>query len=407
MACSVPNGNVAGMNSLTDQALGKGDLTTDVWGVQKVSLPYSLFHGMWTFDIPETMWFMYENGTQVYSSTRIASTGGVAKVSADATVTTARLESRECPRYQPNRGHLFSTAGWFPNKTADGVRDFGLFTNENGVFFRLKADGKLYAVRRSGGVEVYEEEINTSVLTGFNVEKSNIYDIQFQWRSAGNYNFYIGDPAAGVSKLVHQIALLGTLTAASVENPALPVAYKATRTTQDVSMYIGCADVTSENGRDNVLQYASAYSENVAINGSNVPAIAIKSPLLINSKTNTRQIMLARISFTCSKKAVFKVWTTRDPTALTGATFQNINNGSFTETDSPDTATGAVRATASDPTKMRFVIAVPVEAAVTRLVDNPNPDKIAFNVVRGDYIVVTCTASTALADVVVEWGEYI
>ena len=46
--------------------LGTGDLTEDAWGVQKVSLPYSLFHGMFSFDIPAKMWFMYDGGTQVY-----------------------------------------------------------------------------------------------------------------------------------------------------------------------------------------------------------------------------------------------------------------------------------------------------------------------------------------------------
>jgi len=54
--------------------LGTGDLTEDAWGVQKMSLPYSVMHGMWTFDIPASIFFMYENGTQVYTSTNIVST---------------------------------------------------------------------------------------------------------------------------------------------------------------------------------------------------------------------------------------------------------------------------------------------------------------------------------------------
>ena len=62
---------------LCNQSLGVGDLTTDAWGVQKVSLPRSLFHGMFTFDVPQTKWMMYENGTQVYSSTNIVSDTGV------------------------------------------------------------------------------------------------------------------------------------------------------------------------------------------------------------------------------------------------------------------------------------------------------------------------------------------
>lgn len=29
-----------------------GELTSDAWGIPKVSLPHSLFHGLFTFDIP-------------------------------------------------------------------------------------------------------------------------------------------------------------------------------------------------------------------------------------------------------------------------------------------------------------------------------------------------------------------
>lgn len=392
------------------ELLGKGDLVSDAWGVQKMSLPYSLFHGMWTYSIPSSMWFMYENGTQVYTSTSIISTGGVAQLTADATNTMVLLESRECPRYQPNRGHLFSMAGWFPSKTADGVRDFGLFTAENGVFFRLKSDGNLYAVLRSGAVETKEELIDTSALTGFDVEKNNIYDIQFQWRSAGDYNFFIGDPATGTSKLVHQIKNLGTLISASIENPALPIAFKATRITADVEMNIGCADVTSENGSVEVHQYESAFAESVSVSGTDYPVMSLYSPLQESGQTNTRTVQLARITVTCDKKATFKVWATRDPAALTGETFAGISNngGTLLETDSPDSAVGAVRATAVTTSLLSIITAVPVQASERTSVENPLERKIVFPIVRGDYLVVTCTPSGAAnAECVIEWGEQI
>lgn len=391
---------------LCNQTLGSGDLTADAWGIQKVSYPYSLFHGMWTFDIPAAMWFMYETGVQVYTSTNIVSTGGVAKLSTTGK-TTVTMESRESPRYQPNRGHLFSTAGWFPNKTAAAVRDFGLFTAENGVFFRLKSDGLLYAVLKSNGTETYESVINTSGLTGLDVEKSNIYDIQFQWRSAGNYKFYIGDPATGTSKLVHTIDNLGKLTSASLQDPALPIAFKATNAGSDAELYIGCADVTSENGTGGVYQYESSFIEGRAVNGTNAPVIVIYNPLQISSKTNTRGLQLARISVICSKKATFKVWAGRDPSAITGATFQALGNGSFVQTDSPSKVAGAVSATAVNTALLRNITSIPVEAAVPREVDNPLRERITFPIVRGDYLVITCTASTAVADCVIEWGESI
>jgi hypothetical protein len=386
---------------------GAGELTVDAWGVSKISAPYSLFHGMWTYDIPNNMWFTYHNGLQVYDSTLITSAGGAAKVTTGGATTVALLESRECPRYQPNRGHLYSTALWAPDKTADGVRDFGLFTSLNGVFFRLKGDGLLYAVVVSNGVEMYSQPIDTSRITGFDVEKNNIYDIQFQWRGAGNYLFFIGDPESGVSRFVHKIEYLGTLTRLTLENPALPMSYRCTKVTEDVELNIGCVDVTSENGQRDSGQYASAYTGATSANGTNIPVIAMRSPLTILGKVNTRDIELGRITVTCDKKATFKVWTFRDPAAIIGATFASMGHGSFVESDSPFSAIGAVRATSVNTALMRPLLSIPVQAGVTREQDNPLLLTAPFKIVRGDYLVVTCTASVGSCDVVIEWAELI
>jgi stage V sporulation protein SpoVS len=383
--------------SVADQTLGVGDLTADAWGVQKMSLPYSLFHGMWTFDIPASMWFMYENGVQVYTSTNIVSTGGAAVLTTSAAKSELILEGRVAPRYQPNRGHLYSTALWCPNKTNDGVREWGLETTENCICFKLKADGKLYAELRSGGASTYEAEIDTSGIAGFDVQKGNVYDIQYQWRGVGNYKFFIN------LQLVHTIANLGTLTALSVENPALPISYRATRTTQDVSIHIGCADITSENGSDNDVQPSVAYA-NISRNGTDVPVISIYNPLQIDGKTNTRTIYPNRVTFSCDKKAVFKVWRHRDPALLTGETFAAIGNGSYVQTDSPDTVAGAVAATAGTVTGMKLIDVVNVQALGAGASQIPTTFS-NISMVRGDYLTITVTTASGLCDVVVSWGE--
>jgi hypothetical protein len=383
--------------SMDGQTLGVGDITADAWGVQKMSLPYSLFHGMWTFDIPASMWFMYENGTQVYTSTAIVSAGGAAVLTTSAAKAALILEGRVAPRYQPNRGHLFSTALWCPNKTNDGVREWGLETTENCVCFKLKADGKLYAELRSGGASTYEAEIDTSGIAGFDVQKGNVYDIQYQWRGVGNYKFFIN------LQLVHTIANLGTLTALSMENPALPISYRATRTTQDVSIHIGCADITSENGSDNDVQPSAAYA-NISRNGTDVPVISIYNPLQIDGKTNTRTIYPNRVTFSCDKKAVFKVWRHRNPALLTGETFVAIGNGSYVQTDSPDTVVGAVAATSGTVTGMKLIDVVNVQALGAGASQIPTTFS-NISMVRGDYLTITVTAATGLCDVVVSWGE--
>ena len=374
--------------------LGIGDITTDAWGIQKMSLPHSVYHGLFTFDVPPSQWFMYHGTTQVYTSTNIKSTRGAGEVTATAAVPVATLESKYTPRYQPNRGHLFSSALWCPAPDNDGIRDFGLSTVENGVYFRLTPNG-LYAVQKSGGVEARVSLIDTSVLPGFDISKGNVYDIQYQWRGVGDYFFFIN------LTLVHAFLNLGTLTELSMEDPALPVHFKATRTTQDVSMFVGCADITSENGSDDRLQYASVAAART-ITGTDTPLLVIHNPLQINGVTNTRMLELARITLTSDKKGIFKVWITRNPAAITGATLTARGNGSYVQTDA---SPGATPATSVNIALLNLVTAIPVQANVTRDTNNPFSTRIDFPVVRGDYLVVTLTATTATCEGVVEWGE--
>lgn len=392
--------------SMEGGTLGVGDLTADAWGVQKMSLPYSLFHGMFTFDIPAKMWFMYEGGTQVYTSTNIVSTDGAAVLTTSAGKTTLLLESRECPPYEPNRGVLFSTAVWCPSKTATGcVREWGVQTVGSGVFFRLKADGLLYAVLRSLGVETKEEVITTSGVSAFDIQKGNIYDIQYQWRGVGNYKFFINNV------LVHTFSNLGTLTALSMSNPALPIAFKVTTANAAVAncaIYVGCADITSENGKENTEQWGSAYAQAVATNGADKPVLVIHNPLLIGSMVNTRTIHLRTASFNNTKKCTFKIWRTRSAADITGETLVAGYGGkySYVQSDSTDMNVGAVRGTAVTVANLEFIRAVTVEAAVRTSIDL-SFDHLALNMVRGDYIVVTNDSVNGSSDVVFGWGEEI
>ena len=81
------------------------------------------------------------------------STDGLMVLSSGALNEKRQLRSFRHPRYQPNRGHLYSISAILPSADALGERSFGLFTSEAGIMFRLRA-GALYVVRRTtiGGV---------------------------------------------------------------------------------------------------------------------------------------------------------------------------------------------------------------------------------------------------------------
>jgi len=380
--------------------LGTGDLTEDAWGIQKVSFPYSLFESTFTFEIPQKSWFMYENGTQVYTSTAIVSTNGAAVLTTTAAKSALILESRKCPPYQANRGVLFSTALWCPSKTADGVREWGAQNADAGVFFRLKADGLLYAVQRSLTVETKEELITTTAVSGFDVQKGNIYDIQYQWRGVGNYKFFINNV------LVKTFNNLGTLTALSMSNPALPASFKATRTTADVAMHIGCVDMSSENGKKTNEEPGVALASTVSTTGANIPVLVIHNPLLIGTKVNTKTVHIHSIGFANTKKCTFKIWRTRSAGDITGETLVAGYNGlySYVQSDSTDMNAGAVRATAVTVANLELLDAWNAEAGVQNDYEFPN-DHVEVNMVRGDYLIVTNDSTAGVSDVAIRWGE--
>ena len=110
---------------------------------------------------------------------------------------------------------MYSSSIFLPNPTASAIRDFGIFTEDRGVFFRLKSDGNLYAVIRTTIDSVTTEDEQLIDISGIDVEKGNVYDIQFQWRGVGNYKFYIN------LQEVYRFNYLGTLTNISLFNPVL------------------------------------------------------------------------------------------------------------------------------------------------------------------------------------------
>jgi hypothetical protein len=379
--------------------VGVGDLIVDSWGVQKVSTPFSLFHGLWTFDVPPSMWLAYVDGAEV-SVAAAAASGAAASVDGalvlDSTgINSVEITSRRSPRYQPNRGHLYSTSCILPNPTADCTREFGLFTDDNGVFFRLKSDGYLYAVLRSGGVETFEERI--TLPAAVDLSKGNIFDIQFQWRGVGNYFFYVGNPTTGQLELTHTLNHLGKYDTLSIQNPALPTAFKVISGTEAGVLKSGCVDLTSEAGALDREQYGSAVGSCTA--STNTPIIAIRNPFQISGRLNTRDVRITQLTLSADKRTTVSMWLTRDPTAFTGASWTANNDGSLIEFD--DTAT------AVDTAKCKFVTQFVVEANVTLFASNPNPQTIDFFMSRGDYVLLLGSGSSSNITGVIAFGEEI
>lgn len=307
---------------------GQG-ISLDAWGRAKLVSDFSLIGAMFTNSIiPATTFKETINGVEQASFVNAISDSGKLILSAGATLNDVTvLDTYRSPRYEPNRGHLYSSSILLPSPTAAGERNFGMFTEENGAFFRLKSDGQLYACRRTtnnGGptTTTTEELIDLSVLgSSFDLSKGNIYDIQMQWRGVGNISFFIGNPTLGYSVKVHEMRILGTLTDLSIANPALPIAYECVNLGANVTIESGCADISSEGGNDANHVYGSipvpTLSGDISGSGYDVPVLIVRNKRTVNSLRNMRDVQALSLLAYCDVRSYVKVWVTRDDTAIT------------------------------------------------------------------------------------------
>jgi hypothetical protein len=305
--------------------VGSG-INLDAWGHQKVVHDYSLVHGMFTFEVPSAVWKESRNGIEdITGFTNATSVDGKLNLVAGATLGDLTvLDTFRHPRYEPNRGHTYSASVFLPDPTADGVRDFGMFTGESGVFFRLKSDGNLYACRTtttSGAGTVTFDDEPITIPFPIDLEKGNIYDIQMQWRGVGNIKFFIGNPATGLLEEVYSMDLLGNLEQLSVYNPAMPIAFRCENLGDNVAIESGCVDVSTEGGSNYDGTYGSlgtsTDSGSIAVSGIDTPVLVVHSKSSFSGRINTRDILnLTAIGY-ADQRCVFRIWLTRDGTAIT------------------------------------------------------------------------------------------
>lgn len=333
--------------------LGIGELVLNAWGITKVSSDFSILSGLFTNNIPKAKWNIFSNGVKVSSDINVISENGMLKISSAGTI--KRLQTRRNPRYQPNRGLIYSSSIIIDTPDNNANHDFGCGTIENAAFFRVR-NGDVYACIRykiNGTINTIEELISNTP-KGFDLTKGNIYDIQMQWRGVGNILFYIGDESTGASKMVHRMNFLNNLDRLSTTNPVLPLFFQVQNITENGTLRCGCVDLSSEGGYEDKGEYGSigmiTQSGSIAITGFNIPILVVNIKDLYNSNINTRDVLSLLASAYSDNRAVFRVWQTTDDTALTlnNQTWTDCGDGNmrFVRYDQPDVVTPMVLDTA-------------------------------------------------------------
>lgn len=299
--------------------ISKNDLGYDAWGRAKAVNDNSIFHGMFTRNIPVSTWYETIKDVVQQQPSNCSSLHGALEVTAGTNVGDyTYLRSYRHPRYEPNRGAIYSTAGWIKNPTAGMQREWGTFNKENGVFFRLTKNGLVGVIRTTDKNGTNDYEFQLTIPEGVDLTKGNVFDIQYQWRGVGNYKWFINLQEVGNTEY------LGTLEKLSISNPALPVAFRSQNLgelAENEEMWFGCVDVSSEGGKDNGKTYGSfGISSNTGeanFTGYNQPLIAVRSKETISGLLNTRDTLALLNSFYADEKCICRIWKTRDFTAIT------------------------------------------------------------------------------------------
>jgi hypothetical protein len=385
-------------------------LSFDAWHRPKRANDRSLFHSRFTFNIPDTNWVL---PTTTVGDATVGSVNGALKMtSGTSDGDYSFLTSRRHPAYQPNRGHLYSTALILPDPEAVGfTRRWGLYfeddTEQSGVLFELR-DGVLYGktITTYDGVK---KEVETAIdYTGLALDGGALFDIQFQWRGVGDYFFFINQ------KLVLTIRNLGTIDSdnkVSVINPSVPARFECKNTggTGTVELISGCVDISSEGGARPITrpQFLDAPPY-LAVAALSYPILIAYVPYTFYGQHNTRDVQVLAASMGMDAQGFFKVILTRDISIFGALTLGDINGEDDFSWISPDQScikyyTGAAALDLSDPTKYHIAggMFIPKSGDDARLSKGDLGDPELF-MTHGDYLI--CMSEKASAGTSVSYG---
>ena len=385
------------MSLLREVDINKDDLGIDARGKNKFSEDYSVIHGLWVVDVSDVIWIEYYNGTE-QAKTNATSVDGELNLASNTG--TAEVGSRRHPRYQPNRGLLYSTAVGLPVKAALAQRDFGTFNDQFGLFFRLKS-GVLYACIRNTTTALVttetEEAIDTSLIPGtVDFENGNIYSIR--WCGISDIDFYIADPETDLNVLVHTMDLLGKEPSIGIGNPALPIRYLSKNLGDDAVLKSSGVDISIEGGEKEIRQRGVLVSEEITLTTSELPILLLHIPdTTTNGWINTRDLAMRRIRGYADENTLIRVYYSRDSTAFTGTT--------YTLTDTQGTQEYAIDTSIVWNGTGRQVNEDRIPALGSITLDNPDEVYGEFFLTHGDHFLVTLQAkNNSLGGVNMEWG---
>lgn len=440
----------------------------DSWGLQKMSQDFRLWRDTFCHGVSSKVWNVKSlNGL----ATAKLGSGVFSSGSTSGDYYTAF--SRKHPRYQPNSGILFSTAGSIPLPTlVGGIRRFGISTIENGYFFELSEDGNFYTVVRQSDFEnilatqdqttfSYEYDILSSstiyvrvkyagtilwqditsdiasidvttnevtmttaldaddevcivsvndlknditadlISQNIDISKQVLYDIQAQWRGAGNVTFIVRSATdAGVhTGFTAVYRNLGQTDRPNIADPALSAMVECMNISADGSNFqlkLGCMNIASEGGQDDVSEYESVVSPNaptITVDDTDVDEVFLMIahvPEYYRGRWNTRDCEMGRITAWGDQKCHMNIYSTYNPLFISGALLlkDKVPDSCLQYDNNLNADDSVARNDVIDDSTLEIITRARVEIDSSKDIQKPS-DAVETVITAGQFIVLT------------------
>lgn len=394
------------------RVLGIGDdgIYADAWGRQKVTHDHSVFSAIFSQRSALKRWIEYNDGVEQLTKNNVQIVDGELVVSSNG-VSTFLMSARN-PKYQGNRGHLYSNSVIIKNATPDS--------------------GKLYAVIRTFRNSTVEELRRTEITFDDNgtapidLSCGNTFDIQSQLRDVGNSKFYINQ------REFHLEEMLGKLKTLVLSNMSIPLSFECRpdgivrfgiftpqcgifyewvfNTPQETELISGCVDLSSEGGKDQRQELLVATSNELS--GTDAYTLAVRIPETVDGAINSVDAEVTRIRITVDKKANLIVYRTRDPNLLTyngtnpplETDWEDINGGNV-QVLKPTTSTQLTYDNTS--TNSAVFTTIPAVANLINQVDKPNETRLDLFLVHGEILICRVIGNTVTSQASILLGNEI
>jgi len=251
----------------------------------------------------------------------------------------AQLTTNRYHKYYPGAGTLtVMSVSCGDTGKANNERAWGLFDDDNGVFFKLNGSGGLSVVQRSAATgsivdtAIFQADWNGDTLDGnglsqmnIDVTKLNIFWIDFQWLGAGQVRFGVFRPDGG-RVICHAIRNANSLPIAYMQTGSLPVRVE----NEDIgvagspsTLRYQCCAVKSEGPVFPYIHDANqsgAVKELQAVTSTLAPVCSLRAAASVEGIVNRNLIQV--LGFSISVQGTGNVLAqVLEDTSLTGATW--------------------------------------------------------------------------------------